>query len=345
MGVDLSEEMLNVARRKVESAGLNDRISLEKGDAEGLTTIATESVDVATVAFGVRNFEDLEGGLSEMYRAIRRGGKIVVLEFSTPRNRLVRWVYAQYSHHLLPAIGGLISKDKQAYIYLPASYARNKDRRYPVMYMFDGHNVFVDEDATYGKSWGMGEYLDRTNTDLIVIAVECNHEGDGRLQEYAPMDFSNATVGTVKAKGKIYMDWLVQELKPAVDHRLRTLPGRENTLLCGSSMGGLMSLYGATVYNQFFQRAACLSPSLWIAPGKLVELVSKADIRNDTCIYMDYGSHEIYNHAATAEALISLSHLLLSKRVDLTFRIVPGGTHSEASWEQQIPIFMDCLGL
>lgn len=121
VGVDLSEEMLNVARRKVESAGLNERISLEKGDAEGLTTIATESVDVATVAFGVRNFEDLEGGLREMHRAIRRGGKIVVLEFSTPRNRLVRWVYAQYSHHLLPAIGGLISKDKQAYIYLPES--------------------------------------------------------------------------------------------------------------------------------------------------------------------------------------------------------------------------------
>ena len=92
VGVDLSEEMLNVARRKVESAGLNDRISLEKGDAEGLTTIATESIDVATVAFGVRNFEDLEGGLREMHRAIRRGGKIVVLEFSTPRNRLVRWV-------------------------------------------------------------------------------------------------------------------------------------------------------------------------------------------------------------------------------------------------------------
>lgn len=121
VGVDLSEEMLNVARRKVHSEGLDSRILLEKGDAEGLTTIASGSVDVATVAFGVRNFEDLEGGLREMHRALKRGGKIVVLEFSTPRNRFIRWVYAQYSHHLLPAIGGLISKDKQAYIYLPES--------------------------------------------------------------------------------------------------------------------------------------------------------------------------------------------------------------------------------
>ena len=71
VGVDLSEEMLNVARRKVESAGLNERISLEKGDAEGLTAIATESVDVATVAFGVRNFENLERGLSEIHRTLR----------------------------------------------------------------------------------------------------------------------------------------------------------------------------------------------------------------------------------------------------------------------------------
>ena len=74
-------------------------------------------------------------------------------------------------------------------------------------------------------------------------------------------------------------------------------------------------------------------------------MIAKARIENDTCIYMDYGSEEMFNHAATAEALISISHMLLTKRVNLAFRIVPGGTHSEASWEQQIPIFMDCLGL
>ena len=121
VGIDLSEEMLAVARRKVEALGLKQRISLEKGEAEAIGTVESESIDVATVAFGVRNFEDLEGGLREMHRTLRKGGKIVVLEFSTPRNRLVRWVYAQYSHHLLPAIGGLISKDKEAYIYLPES--------------------------------------------------------------------------------------------------------------------------------------------------------------------------------------------------------------------------------
>ena len=110
-------------------------------------------------------------------------------------------------------------------------------------------------------------------------------------------------------------------------------------------MGGLMALYGGTVFNHVFQRAACLSPSLWVAPGKVLEMVARARIRRDTCIYMDYGELEIFNHAANAESMISTAHLLMTKRVNLALRIVPGGNHSEASWERQIPIFMDCLGL
>ncbi len=121
LGVDLSEEMLAVARRKVEKLGLQERIMLEKGDAENLDMVASESIDAATVAFGVRNFENIERGLSEIYRTLKPGGKLVVLEFSMPKNRLVRWVYSQYAHRLLPRIGGMISKDKQAYTYLPDS--------------------------------------------------------------------------------------------------------------------------------------------------------------------------------------------------------------------------------
>lgn len=121
LGIDLSEEMLAVARSKVKRLGLEQRITLLKGDAESLTMVADGVMDVATVAFGVRNFENLEGGLAEIYRTLKAGGKLVVLEFSIPRNRLVRWVYAQYSHRLIPRIGALISKDREAYTYLPES--------------------------------------------------------------------------------------------------------------------------------------------------------------------------------------------------------------------------------
>ena len=120
MGVDLSEAMLAVARRKVEVRGLDNRIVLERGDAEHLD-VADASVDAATVAFGVRNFGDLAAGLRELARTIKPGGKVVILEFSRPRNRVFRALYEFYSYKILPRIGGLVSRDKRAYEYLPAS--------------------------------------------------------------------------------------------------------------------------------------------------------------------------------------------------------------------------------
>ena len=120
LGVDLSEQMLAVARRKIEARGLDGRIVLDRGDAERLA-VADASVDVATVAFGVRNFGDLGAGLRELARTIKPGGKVVILEFSRPRNRVFRALYEFYSYKILPRIGGLVSRDKRAYEYLRAS--------------------------------------------------------------------------------------------------------------------------------------------------------------------------------------------------------------------------------
>ncbi len=120
LGVDLSQQMLQVAGRKVAARGLDSRIRLEQGDAEHLG-VADGSVDVATVAFGVRNFGDLDAGLRELARTLRPGGCVVILEFSRPRNPLFRSLYEFYSYRILPRIGGLISRDKRAYEYLPAS--------------------------------------------------------------------------------------------------------------------------------------------------------------------------------------------------------------------------------
>ena len=120
LGVDLSEQMLAVARRKIEARGLDGRIVLDRGDAERLA-VADASVDVATVAFGVRTFGDRGAGLRELARTIKPGGKVVILEFSRPRNRVFRALYEFYSYKILPRIGGLVSRDKRAYEYLPAS--------------------------------------------------------------------------------------------------------------------------------------------------------------------------------------------------------------------------------
>ncbi len=242
----------------------------------------------------------------------------------------------------IPALSG--EKTRRAYIYLPEGWDCS-GRRYPVMYMFDGHNVFFDEDSTYGKSWGMGQYMDSTGKQMIIVAVECNHEDHRRLAEYSPVELYFPDTGTVPGDGGIYMDWLVGTLKPEIDSQYPTLADRDNTIICGSSMGGLMALYAACDYNHVFKKAACLSPSFWVAKDKILEIVTRAQMDTDTCIYMDYGSVELPSHASSSEALISVARALLTKRVNVALRIVPGGTHSEGSWEKQIPQFMEYLGL
>ena len=87
----------------------------------------------------------------------------------------------------IPQLSGDLQR--RVYLYLPESYGKDPEKRYPVMYMFDGHNVFFDSDATYGKSWGMRDYMQKSKKQLIIVAVECNHEGNGRLQEYSPYNF------------------------------------------------------------------------------------------------------------------------------------------------------------
>lgn len=242
----------------------------------------------------------------------------------------------------LPALSG--DRSRRVYYYLPRDY-EGGNRRYPVLYMFDGHNVFFDSDATYGKCWGMKEYMDRENPGLMIVAVECNHEGNERLCEYSPWPFYARGLGNIKPKGELYMDWLTRVLKPSVDRRFRTKPGRESTYICGSSMGGLMSLFALCRYNHVFSRAAALSPSLWVAPGKVVQMIKDTQFLPDTLLYMDYGSGELQNHGRITEALKRTTGAFLDQQVNLCMRIVPGGQHCEASWEQQIPVFMRSLGL
>ena len=117
VGVDISNEMLNVGRRKLVTEGVNDVIELALGDSENLP-FDGNNFDAVTVAYGVRNFENLERGLAEMHRVLRANGKIVVLEFSRPRIFPFRQLFNFYFKNILPTIGKLTSKDARAYSYL-----------------------------------------------------------------------------------------------------------------------------------------------------------------------------------------------------------------------------------
>ncbi len=119
-GVDISAEMLEVGRKKLAQLGLTEKILLKKADSEKLP-FSDASFDAVTVAFGVRNFENLQSGISQMYRVLRPGGKIAILEFSKPKAFPFKQVYNFYFNYILPKLGGMISKSKNAYTYLPES--------------------------------------------------------------------------------------------------------------------------------------------------------------------------------------------------------------------------------
>ena len=153
MGVDLSEKMLAVAAEKVRRKGLDDHIALYQGDAEQLD-VADGVLDVVTVAFGVRNFGNLEQGLSEIMRSLRSGGHIVVLEFSTPRNWFVRKCYQFYSNHVMKPVGGMVSKDRKAYDYLPDSIVEFPDRERFLEIM---HRTGFVECRRFSQSFGIAQ--------------------------------------------------------------------------------------------------------------------------------------------------------------------------------------------
>lgn len=242
----------------------------------------------------------------------------------------------------IPRLSG--KKPRTVYVYVPDTYDDTSDERYPVLYMFDGHNVFFDEDATYGKSWGMKEYLDQAEKPMMVVAVDCDHRPPhGRLSEYSPFTFTDARFGRVFGKGDRFMDWMCNTLKPMIDARYPTDPSREATWIAGSSMGGLMSLYAITAYNAVFSKAAALSPSVWFSNKKLCTLMKQTDYLPGTKIYMDYGSRELGNHTAMLDKFCRVAQILMQKGVYVTSRIVPNGDHCEACWEEQIPIFMQTL--
>lgn len=237
----------------------------------------------------------------------------------------------------------LTRKEKRnVYVYVP-----EQEGNFPVLYMFDGHNLFYDSEATYGKSWGMLKFLEENDVPLIVVGVECNHHDEkyrygGRLSEYSPFDFSDPEWGDIKGRGKITMDWFVNELKPYIDDNFPTLPDRKFTFISGSSMGGLMTLYALCEYNDVFSRGAALSPSIIFAPDRVLKMIEKTKFRKNTILYMDYGENEI-KYSNTREVYADVTAALINKKVLVDSRIVPKGEHNEATWEQAIPFFMETL--
>lgn len=150
VGADISENMLAVAREKARVRGLEDRLEFRYGDSENLD-FGDGTFDAVTVAFGVRNFEHLERGLSEMCRVLRPGGKVVILEFSIPDRFPMKQLYRFYFKQILPRVGGLVSGDRKAYEYLPASvFAFPQGKRFLEIMRSCGYRNVTQQRLTFG---------------------------------------------------------------------------------------------------------------------------------------------------------------------------------------------------
>lgn len=235
--------------------------------------------------------------------------------------------------------------ERTLHIALPDDYYETAER-YPVMYMYDGHNLFHDSDATYGKSWGLEEFLKDYDKSFIIIGIECNHEGQERLNEFCPYTFDNAYFGHIHGKGEVLMDWVVQELKPFIDKQYRTIPFRECTGIGGSSMGGLMALYTVIKYNMYFSKAACLSSAISMCMPQLRQELNKAAIHPDTRVYMSFGTKEVRGRKGIdymRNNLMEFEHQFHLYDTSFYLNIIKNGQHNEASWEKENKVYFDYL--
>ena len=240
---------------------------------------------------------------------------------------------------------------RRLHIWLPQGYEYT-DERYPVMYFFDGHNLFFNEDATYGKSWGLYEFLGGWGKDMIIVGLECSHVGTNRLVEYCPYHFRKGFLGEIRGTGEATLQWMIDALKPMIDREYRTYPFRECTAIGGSSMGGLMSLYAVIRHNRWFSKAACLSSTIAPCMEDFEADIAARDIDPDTRVYLAWGSEEGHGtkeyprNDSRSDMTVrnsKLAALLELRGADTRIYCQQGGRHCEADWEKQVPLFMNYL--
>ena len=167
-----------------------------------------------------------------------------------------------------------LNRTRRVWIYLPPTY-NSSTKKYPVLYMHDGQNVF-DDATSFSGEWGVDEALDTLGLktkECIVVGID--NGGDKRLNEYCPYDFSLPGGQKGKGEGNLYLQFLAKTLKPFIDKKYRTIKESKNTFIAGSSMGGLISMYAVLEYPKIFGGAGVFSPAFWVRPKIFDDIKAK----------------------------------------------------------------------
>ncbi len=229
--------------------------------------------------------------------------------------------------------------DRDVIVYLPPGYDHDPSRRYPVLYLQDGQNLFDAATAFLGNEWGLDEAAEQLITQgqiepLIIVGIY--NTGMKRIGEYTPVRDRRGRGGQARRYGKL----IVEDLKPFIDHRYRTYPEATATGLGGSSLGGLVTLYLGLEFHKVFGKLVVMSPSVWWANGDILHRVNKLKKKLPLKIWLDIGTAEGSNPDATERDAKRLCDALVEKGWeigrDLAFEVDVGAGHNERAWGHRI---------
>ena len=224
-----------------------------------------------------------------------------------------------------------LNRKRQVRLYLPPGYATS-GKRYPVLYMHDAQNLFDDATAFAGE-WKVDETLDALSKEgkLELIVVGIDNGADKRITELNAWD--NTRFG--QAEGKQYTDFIVKTLKPWIDAKYRTLPGRGDTAIMGSSMGGLASHYAIAQYPQVFSKAGVFSPAYWTAAPSF-DFMAAHPLPKDARVYLLMGEKEGDSMVPDVERMAGVVRKSGHPADATVLKIVPGAKHNEQFWSGEL---------
>lgn len=225
-----------------------------------------------------------------------------------------------------------LGRERTIRIYLPADY-NTSNRRYPVIYMTDGQNIFKS-DADIKDTWAVDSTLRSLPAEKQCIVVGIDHAGKDRITEYNPY---NSTYG--KGDGLAYTHFLVETLKPYIDKNYRTKKDARYNAIAGSSMGSLLAMYAATEYPDSFGNAGIFSPAFWIG-DKIYTDVQLVPTDKKSGYYLTCGDNESKGELADVKKMDSLLVVkgYSSKQVP-AMRVNVGAKHNEKQWREAFPAF------
>lgn len=228
-----------------------------------------------------------------------------------------------------------LGRQRRIWIYLPKDYASSK-KRFPVIYMHDGQNLFDQYTSGYGE-WGIDEMLDKVSTQKECIVVGIDHGGDYRITEYDPYQSQYGA-----GRGANYVDFLVKTLKPYIDSHYKTKKGAKYTTIAGSSMGGLISMYAAIKYPHVFGSAGIFSPAFWIAP-EIYTLTAQSNLAGKARFYFVCGDAESDQMVNDMKRMAAIMQQKGAKASNIPVTVIKGASHNEKQWHNDWPGFYNWL--